>query len=219
MSLELVTSNTVIVAQQFNPTVMGQHWLIREGLLDEGDFRKGCVYTDMLVQVQSEEFNLMVVPQQCQLAPRVDRDREQELIVEKVGTIARKLPHTPFRGIGLNFTWHLNPEERDVASLSRELFFIPDGPLHQEFTDKNSRYGAYMSKDAFGGRLKLDVKPTTLEREGQEEERIVFAFNFHRDLEDEKDPVGSIEQMLQQWNAARDESSRIVHATVKGEPV
>jgi len=220
MSFELVTSNTVIVAQQFNPSVITQLWLVRNGLLDEDDFRPSCVFTDMVVKVNSREFDLMVVPQQCQFSPRVDRHREQELVADKVGTIARSLPHTPYRAVGLNFTWHLIPEGSDVPTISRGLFFIEDGPLHREFADQNAHFGAYMSKGALGGRLKLDVKPITVNREGENEEveRIQFAFNFHRDVADEEDPVDCIEYMLHQWNEARDESSRIVHVAVREEP-
>lgn len=218
MSFELVTPNAVIVAQQFNPSIIGQLWLVRNGLLEEDDFRPGCVFSDMAVQVNSQEFDLMVVPQQCQFTPRVDQQREQELAVGKVGSIVRSLPHTPFRAIGLNFTWHLSPEDQDVPSISRALFFLEGGPLHREFDVPDARFGTYMSKDAFGGRLKLDVKPIPVKREEEKLEKIQFAFNLHRDVADEKDPVGCIEHVLHQWNEVRDESSRIVHEIMKGEP-
>lgn len=217
MSFELVNSNIVIAAQQFNPSVIGQLWLVRNGLLEERDFRAGCVFTDMVVQVHSREFNLMVVSQQCQFSPRVDRQREQGLVMEKIGAIARSLPHTPFRGIGLNFTWQLIPAGADVPTISHGLFFVENGPLHREFDAPDARFGAYMSKDALDGRLKLDVKPITINREDEELEVIQFTFNFHRDLVREDDPVVCIEHMLGQWNDARDESSRIVHAALEGE--
>lgn len=218
MSFELVAPNAVIVAHQFNPSVIGQLWLVRNGLLEEDDFRPGCVFTDMVVQVNSREFDLMVVPQQCQFSPRVDQQREQELAIDKVGSIVHSLPHTPFRAIGLNFTWHLSPEDNDASSISRALFFRESGPLHREFDVPDARFGGYMSKDAFGGRLKLDVKPITVKKEDEELEKIQFVFNLHRDVADEEDPVGCIEHVLHQWNEVRDESSRIVHAIMRKEP-
>ncbi|MBN2295611.1 MAG: hypothetical protein JXM70_24485 [Pirellulales bacterium] len=218
MSLELVLSNVVIAARQFNPSVIGQLWLVRNGLLGEDDFLQGCYFTDMAVQIKSREFDLMVVPPQCQFSPRVAQDQEQNLLVEKVGTIAKLLSHTPYQAIGLNFTWHLIPEDTDVHTISREWFYKEDGPLHREFDIENARYGAYMSKDAWGGRLKLDVKPVSIDREGEKYEIIQFAFNFHRDVVDEENPVACIEQTLRQWNNVRDESSRIAHATITGEP-
>ena len=219
MSFELVASNAVIAARQFNPSIIGQIWLVRNGILKEDDFLPGCLYTDAVVQVKSREFDLMVIPQQCQFAPKVDRAQEQGLLVDKVGTIARSLPHTPYRAIGLNFTWHLIPKADDIHSILRGLFFKEDGPLHREFDIENARYGAYMSKDAWGGRLKLDVKPITVDSDEEKMEKIQFAFNFNMDVVGKEDPVACIEQVLQQWNNVHDESSRIVHKTTLGDPV
>jgi len=213
MSLTLVGANAVIVAQQFNPSIISQLWLVRNGLMLEDDFRSGCVFSDMVAHVHARQFKMLVVPEQCQFSPAVVRDDEQELVVDKVGTIARSLPHTPFRAIGLNFVWHLHPEGHDAQAISRELFFVNDRPLYQEFAAEDARFGAYMSKDALGGRLKLDVKPLTVQQEGQDEERIQFAFNLHRDVGHLEDPVASIEETLHRWSEARDESARIVHLT------
>jgi hypothetical protein len=217
MGLESVGSNAVIVARQFNPSVIGQLWLVKSRLLEEGDFLPGCVFTDMAVQVNTREFDLMVVPQQCQFSPRVGRQREQELVVDKVGAIVESLPHTPYRAIGLNFTWRLVPESGDVPTVSRGLFFVEERPLDREFADPSGRFGAYMSKDTLGGRLKLDVKPITVSQAGEDVERIQFAFNFHVDVEHEDDPVARINQVLRQWDAVREESSRILCAAVKEE--
>lgn len=218
MSLELVGSNTVIVAQQFNPSVMSQLWLVRNGLLNDDDFLPGCVFTDMLVQVRSREFQLVVVPPQCQFSPSVEVEREQEVIVAKVGSIVRTLPHTPYRGIGLNFVWHLVPDDGDVRSTSRALFFREDGPFHQDFTDENSRFGAYMSKDALGVRMKIDAKPIIVNQHQKDERELIqFACNFHTDIAPDDDGVAKIEQVLGRWNEAREESSRIVHAAVSEE--
>jgi len=217
MTLKLVGANVVIVAQQFNPSIISQLWLVRNGLLQEDDFRPGCVFSDMVAQVNASQFRMLVVPDQCQFSPAVPSDQEQALVVDKVGMIARSLPHTPFRAIGLNFLWHLDPADHDVRSVSRDLFFVANSPLYEEFAVQDARFGAYMSKDAFGGRLKLDVKPLTIQHEGRDEERIQFAFNFHLDLGNLEDPVGSIEESLHRWNEVREGSSRIVHLTKREE--
>ena len=222
MSLELVGSNTLVVAQQFNPTILSQSWLSRNGILAEVDFRKGCIFTDMAVQVEADEFHLLVVPPQCQFTPRVEVERQQRLVVDKVGRIVRYLPHTPYRAVGLNFTWHLTPEDGDTPAASRRLFFMESGPLHKEFVDANPRYGAYMSKDVFGVRMKLDAKPLIL-NVGEEDERelLQFSFNFHKDVWKEESPVDCIEETLQKWDEAHSEALRIVqsvHAKMLGNP-
>lgn len=219
MTLELAASNAVVTAHQFNPSLIGQLWLVRNGLLEEEDFHAGCVFSDVVAQVNSRDFRLMVVPQQCQFTPTVEPEREQELVVSKVGTIVQTLPHTPFRAIGLNFTWHLKVEDSDIPMISRKLFCVKDGSIYREFVGEDSRFGAYMSKDAFGGRLKLDIKPVIVPKEDQPDEKIQFAFNFHRDVMSEADPASCIEQMLHQWDEARSESRRIANAAMSEELV
>lgn len=95
MSIQLVASNVVVVAQQFNPSVVSQLWLVRNELATEADFRQGYVFTDSVVQLQASDFNMTLVQEQMQFIPKVDKDKEQALIEAKVGTIVSKLRHTP----------------------------------------------------------------------------------------------------------------------------
>jgi len=217
VSLELVGANTVVAAHQFNPSIVTQLWLVKIGLLTEDEFKPGCVFTDMVAHVNAKDFQLIVVDAQCQFTPHKDHVEDQELVSSKVGSIVHALPETPYRAIGLNFLWHLIPEDGDVPTVSRDLFFFPGGPLYREFDDESARFGAYMSKDVLGVRLKLDVKPITLEKDQQQEERIQFAFNFHLDVASKKDPVAHIEEMLSRWNAAREAASHIVHTALRKE--
>lgn len=211
MSIDFVGSTAVIVARQFNPTIIGQLWLVRNGVVDEHEFRPGCVYTDMAVQVMTEKFDLTVVPQQFQFTPKVPLERQRELVVEKVGRITRTLPHTPFRGLGLNFNWQFTPEGESIAEACRRLFFKPDCPLHESVDFPDARFGGYMSRDVLDVRMQLDVKPVTVGPAGQQTERIQFSFNFHKDLDAERPVVDTIDETLQQWDGARELAFELVH--------
>src|SRR5271166_1761428 len=103
---QLVGASVVITARQFNPSVMSQLWLVRQGLLAEDQMLPNFVFTDLLVQVRTQNFSLLVVPEQFQFFPQAKESEQQELIQQKVGRIVRSLPHTPFKAVGLNFTWH-----------------------------------------------------------------------------------------------------------------
>jgi hypothetical protein len=210
MNLELVGHNAVVVAHQFNPSVISQVWLVRNGIIVEEDIGSGCVFTDVVVQMHSEKFNLLVTPQQCQFAPPVDDDRPEELVVEKVGTLVQNLPHTPYNAMGLNFIWHATPP--DVCVASRNIFFNASSPLFGEFDTEDARFGAYMSKDALGCRLRLNIKPVVVTPPGGEPlDTLQFSFNFHRDVGNEDDPVASIMETLEKWNEASEMSEHIVH--------
>jgi hypothetical protein len=211
MRRELVGSNVVIVAQHFNPSVASQLWLVRTGLVAEEDFEPGCIFTEGLVQVCSRRFVLLVTPEQLQLVPKVPEDEQGELIAQTVGTLVHTLPHTPFRAVGINFIWHLVPDDGDVCSLTRELFFIPDRPLFRDFDVADANFGGYLSKDLFGFRLKLDVKPimTPQLQETPPEHRMQCLFNYHADLPQGEEAVDTIERLLHHWPEAAEVSRRM----------
>ena len=182
MPQQLMASAVVLVAQQFNPSITGQHWLVRHGIVGAEDFLPGSVFTDAFAQVITARFNLLATPEQFQFVPRVVEEEQQELIVDKVGTVIRTLPHTPYKAVGLNFSWHIACEEGDVRRLSRALFFRPSSPLYHEFDVEDANFGAYLSKDIMDFRLKLDVKPVTLGVDGNNEKRLQLLFNYHADI-------------------------------------
>ena len=220
MSVELVGQNVVIVARLFNPSVLSQLWLVRHGLIAEDDFESGCLFSDSLVQASTANFNLILVPEQFQFVPKVGDDLEQALIVEKVGAIVSHLPHTPYTAVGLNFLYHLTPEDGDAGQLSRQMFFRPETPLYQNFNSEGALYGAYLSKDFDGCRLRLDIKPVTVPLpDTRKETRLHFGFNFHLDLAGDEGAVDNIVAMLNRWTAAKAEAVRIVNESLTIERV
>jgi hypothetical protein len=200
----------VIGAQQFNPSVVSQLWLVRHGLLGEDEFLPGCFFTDMFVQVQSRRFRLLVVPEQLQFIPAVPPAEEQALIVDKIGAIVGFLPHTPFKALGLNFAWHLVPREGDFIAFTRTLFASENRPLYRNFDTEDAQFGAYLSKNFLGFRLKLDVKPILVLLADRTENRLQFVFNFHADLGER--PAEEIGQHLLRWNEVKAEAERIIES-------
>ena len=214
MSVRMTQSNVVIVASQFNPSIFSQIWLIKSGILSEDDFGKECMFAPMVAQVHSREFNLVVVPDQLQFAPLRHPEKGRELVVSKVGKIVETLPHTPYIAAGLNFNWLIDPEEEGVGNFSRHLFYREDIDilLFPEFDVEDARFGGYLSRDILGCRLKLDIKPVTIEQasKGEKQELLKFAFNFHRPLS-ENNKVEQILDHLRRWNEAYELASNIVN--------
>ncbi len=204
-----VGSTAVVVAQQFNPSIITQRWLERNRILADDDFQDGSLYSDVVVQVRSRPFQMLVVPDQLQIVPSVPPDQEQAELLRSLAKIVAELPHTPYRGLGLNFIWHLTPSDGDIARLSREMFYIPDRPLQRHFVEENCHYGGYFSKDLYGFRLKLDIKPLIVQLiGGRTENRLHFGFNYHCDLGE--GAVQQIEEGLRHWDDARRYAERII---------
>lgn len=215
MSVNCINAACVVVANHFNPSIFRDHWLVEQGILDgTEELEPGCIYTDMMVQLQSRNFNLLVSPNQLQFVPRGPAEAQARLVAEKVGLIVGTIPHTPFGAIGLNFDWQVAPEVAAFSEMNRQLFYWPNGPIHREFDDEDARFGAYFSHEVLGFRLKLDVKPVT----AKETEVIRLAFNFHKDLSgDGENRVTEIKSCLQKWLEVRAESFRLANIAAAGD--
>jgi hypothetical protein len=215
MSLQLADSVVVVAARNFNVTIVNQLWLVNNHLLEAEDFQRGYVLTEMLVHVRARQCELLVTPEQLQCRPRVEPEQQIDLIRNKVGGFVTALPHTPYAAIGLNFTWMFIPEEAEARQLSRSFFFVPESPLHQAFNTPDARFGGYLSRSMFGGRLRLQANPSRCEVEGERRHCFILAFNFNRDIpqgQPEGVAIGVIHEMLEHWNEAREESAKIVQA-------
>ena len=199
----LANSNIVVVANQFNPSVVNQLWLVDHDIVRRHEFLPGCIFSDMMVNVVSDRFTMLVVPEQLQFAPSGDQEQQLNAINDCLGQIVRTIPHTPFVACGMNFVWHIEPE--DMESFGRKLFYVESSCLFKEFDDEGSRFGGYMSRPAAGGRLKLDIKPLLVtSEEGCSKEVMHFGFNFHYDLPKEANASQELLEVLTRWNEANE---------------
>ncbi len=204
------TSNAVIVAHQFNPSVVNQLWLVDNDIVSRDGFQEGCAFSDMVVNVNARDFSLFVSPEQLQFVPKGADGAEGALIQTRLGKFVQSVPHTPFAGLGLNFVWMVSDD--DLPALSRKLFFRPEEPLFREFESEDARFGAYLSRDFHGGRLKLDIRPVTLKlrESGESVERLQFAFNLHFDVPAGGRGAEQICQFLENWDPALAEAERLM---------
>lgn len=220
MQRELAASAVVVVANVFNPSIVSQVWLVRNGLLgvDELPPNSGSVFADALVQVVTPYYTLVVTPEQLQFVPSPRESEPERLIQDKVGRLVETLPHTPFRAIGLNFTWHTKPVEDDEArQLERRLFYRGDSPLCREFDTPDAHFGAYLSKNFHGFRLRLDVRPITGHmRDGSDKQVLQMQFNYHADIDPGEDAVPRIRELLGRWCEVSDEARRLVDVILGG---
>lgn len=218
MALQLVSSAAVVAAHHFNPSVATQLWLVDNNIVLREEFVGGAVFTDMFVQVPTRDFHLLIVPDNCQFTLLSHVQRQQELAVERVGRLVTILPHTPYKGVGINFVWHLVPENNTIDEVCRRLFYDAGNPLHRLFDVNGARFGCYLSKDSLGCRLKLNVQPVMIALPDKPQQHLIqFVFNYHLDLAGRENPVAEIGPMLNRWNEAHAESSHIVDVVTGGQ--
>lgn len=193
--IERTLANCAIVlrATAFNPSIITPHWLVKKGICQDSEFEQknrplSSISTPEMCQIESNTFRLLVNPSVLQITPIADViNRDNVLHVSQViKGIVNALPEIPYGAIGCNFDWHL--AINNAHDYSRRNFYFEQSNLHREFDTADARYGVYLSKQYQSVRLKLDVKPVTVQRVrvaqpvGEPFEAIQYSFNFHKDF-------------------------------------
>lgn len=195
MGTNIVSWNVVIAASFFNPSVVSQYWLIKNGILDEADFQPGCIFSQGLTQVLSSKVALVVAPESLQVFPQCQAADSESILNDSAVKIVRLLEHTPYSAVGINFIYDVTPNDADVGTTTRTLF-SGKSKIYANFTDDNVRLGTYLSKDVDGARLRLDIKPVKDPSSNREDIRLVF--NFSKDLVSDNKP-DAIAALIGKW--------------------
>jgi len=213
MKLDKLQANVVVVARQFNPSIITQYWLIKNRIFSEEEFSSECVFSPFIADIRTNQFDLLIVPERLQFTPKVENSEiEYSLIESKMGNIIKKLPHTPFIALGFNFIWNIDTEADQQTKVSRKLFFKNDSTLYKNFDTDDANFGSYMSRNILGCRLRLNIKPVRLLAE--QRNLLQCTFNFQLDLPDEE-KHSVILRFLPNWTKAKEKSYEIVNCVMQ----
>lgn len=207
--------NVVVVAQNLNPSIFTQLWLVKQGIFSEDEFKQGSFFTPAAVNILTDSANLLVVPDRLQLT-FLKQELQQEVAKKVIGTVVETLPHTPYTAIGFNFNWIIEPEDdKEFPATLRRLFLPDKNPLAGTFDSNDARFGIYMSKNTITMRLKLDIKPFIVTSPAiGKKEVLQLNFNFHKDVKGED--VKIIIETLDKFTIAAEISKEIAGEVSKG---
>ena len=207
---KFASANIVIVAKNLNPSIFSQLWLVEEGIVGKDEFEDNCVYAPFVTQVFTPTFQLHVLPERLQVVLTDKSLGEPGPVMDKISILVQKLPHTPYTAIGANFLWLVAPHDLDDSvDYMRKLFVRPEIPLYKRFPSEDARFGAYMSKDFFNTRMKLDIKPYREENNGNVEEYLRFNFNYNLQLT-HGEHIEQIIGFLGNWDKMKKEADETV---------
>jgi len=201
----------VITAKDFNVSIFKPFWLMKNSIFREEELQGNIIITPPAVQIPTENFQFMILPDRIQMSmPRQYTDAEAD-IGRILGGIVKTLPHTPYKGLGINFNYFVSPEaEETFSSWNRNLLASTLSNKIQSPKDKNARFGSYVSFDVIGTRLKIDIKPVKASKNivkiykswhaGQDLLRVNL--NFHSDVINADSPSDFILDKLGKWTEA-----------------
>jgi hypothetical protein len=216
---KLILENVVVIARNLNPSLFSQLWLVKQKIVNEEDFAPNCTFSQFFTQVFTPDFQLLVVPDRLQFTLTEKSKDNTEFIKEKVGTIIRNIPHTPYKAVGTNFNWFVVPDPPvDFVEFMHKLFVKQEIPIYDQFSESDARFGAYLSKDIFGARLRLDIKPvrpTDPEKYNNVNEMLQLVFNYQLDLAEGVRIIDTMLEFLDQWNQMKNYSEKLVSIVLR----
>lgn len=203
--------SVVVIAKDFNLSIMKPLWLVRNQIFREKELEGDIVITPPALQIPSPNFQFMALPDRVQIAISRPYDAAESHIKRVIGGIVTVLPHTPYTAVGFNFHYLAAPESVDTkGNWERDLFAAAFSNEVPGAKQVDARFGSYLSFDAIGSRLKIDIKPTNAAdkvgliceawKPGQELVRIHF--NFHTDLTNADEPARAVTEKLEKWAEA-----------------
>ncbi|HHJ17600.1 MAG TPA: hypothetical protein ENJ80_12965 [Gammaproteobacteria bacterium] len=186
-------TNVVLIANTFNLPIFHQVWLIDNDIITKDEFAAGeSFFTPVAVNVRAPSYNFLIVPERAQVAFNSDFENSLPVIQRVIGGIASKLPHTPYTAMGLNFEYRIGHKDpKYLAATYRDVFLCKNNPLVTEFSSEDTMTGLYVSKDMFGARLKLDIKPIIADGNNM----LQLVFNTHLELSD----TSEIHRLIGLW--------------------
>ncbi|KHE93932.1 MAG: hypothetical protein K8F52_04970 [Candidatus Scalindua rubra] len=212
---ELILSNVVVIAENLNPSIFRETWLVKEGIFTEDEIGPESFFSSVSVNVLTPSIELLVVPDRLQLILKTS-ERQDETIKKILGTVVAELPHTPYKALGFNFHWVFTPlDQSKFPKVTQEMFLSEKNPLRNIFNTEDARFGIYLSKDELDMRLKLDVKPIKGAGENIGKEALKFHFNFDKHINNPEKTTEIILETIDKWSAAKKASENIIQEMSK----
>lgn len=182
MQPDLVSSNVVLIAAQFNPSLITPLWLTKFGIVREEELQPEGIYTPAIVQFRTAVLELTALPDRVTVGFLSFQLHKRA--IEQVKKLVKIVPHTPYIALGCNFLFRVAaPSPERLAELSHERFYTPSAGIFDAVPAEGRMLGgsAYWLLDQGRGRGRVEVKP--------EGTHFLLSFNFHFDVKESAEPA------------------------------
>ena len=163
-------ANIVILASNYNPSIVSKEWLYQRGIFTEKV--DNFMHTPILAVIENQNFGLAVDEQKLQITiKRITQDNlaNANNIISRFIDI---LPETPYKGIGYNYRYNIN---EDLCNL--DTFFSPKRNNLKVTFSKDYQLGTMIVFSFEGFITTFTVSPSLIE-----EQPVRISFNFHSDV-------------------------------------
>jgi hypothetical protein len=164
---KLDSTNVVILARSYNPTIVSKEWVIKKEVLEEPVIN--FIHTPPFSMVENNDLRIHVDSGRMQIiVKRVEQD-----IIDKLPIVIKNyvnsLPETPYTAIGFNFSY------RDITEKNLGSIFSPDVEKFRKAFSEDYRVG---------GTIRFNFEDFIVTVNLLPDEKVLANFNFHSDIKE-----------------------------------
>ena len=168
-SFTLGGANVVVLARNYNPSIVSKEWLYEKSIVKEAV--TSFIHTPPLSVVEAEQISFILDENRFQISLKGATTENIGVLPKIAIDFVSYLPETPFVAVGFNYKYHMQKEN----SLLKKLFQPDDSRLRSLFSE-NYDVGQIVSF-AFGEFVvRMSAPP-----EKDESAKVIVELNFHSD--------------------------------------
>jgi len=164
--------NIVILARNYNPSIVSKEWLYQKNIIDEKV--ANFIHTPPLSFVETERISFVLDEDSLRISLKTVSPEGIEALPKIATKFVSCLPETPFKAIGFNYSYHT----ASGSSHLRALFSPNDTKLKRLFS-KSYEIGSMVSFQFKEFLVSVSAPPAR-----GESARMTVNFNFHSDSQD-----------------------------------
>ena len=188
---------SVVIVGLFHVSDFDKYFFVKTGIVsaEEWELDEAFFEAAGMVQLTCPNFNIVVTTHQIIIADSnavgekagIDIYGIAKLLIAGLRHLNDKTNHflagtKALSALGINFNWFLLDGETPINRLSKAYFYNDRVPIFPKFFGADdAAFGASASTDVGDARLKLDIRPTTIQDPvtSTSKNYMGFLFNFH----------------------------------------
>jgi len=176
MKLILTDANIVVLASNYNPSIVSKDWILEKGIITENP--TNFAHTPGFSHFESENYILTVSENRLLARVRKINDLNVADLPDIVHKYVGSLPETPYTAIGFNYKWIIHPEkqEKNIAGLFKDVFLNQKHKIKFTHAIGNANY-------TLGGIVYSMYEEFRFKANIEFNEEGLFSFNYHLSLD------------------------------------
>lgn len=163
----LESTNIVILAKNFNPSIVSKEWLYNKKVIRESIMN--FIHNPVVSVVDTNTFNFMLDGNRLQLTLKNINPISMRRLPKVAQDFIRNLPETPYTAIGFNYKYHFPKKLFHLVN-----WFSPNETKLKEVFSTSYDVGFIISFEYDGFIVRISAPPTSLETD-----EIILDINFH----------------------------------------